>query len=82
MSRIPHPEYRAWLAWKRDQLDCPDRSDQYLMQIAGEIHYVMGNKKWSPSEFRLKFQDTDSAMKRRTPEDAKRALARRRGEDI
>ena len=78
MSRISHREFRTWLAWKRDQLNAPSRSDQYIMQATGHIAHVMSNERWKVSDYKLEFSEAT----RHSPEDAKRALARRRGEDI
>lgn len=78
MSRISHREFRSWLAWRKDQLNSPSRSDQYLMQIAGEVRHVLDGKKWNVSDFMLTFSKTNP----HSPAEARRALARRRGEDI
>lgn len=82
MGRISHREFRTWVAWKKDQFNNPSRIDFYLMQIAGHIAHVMGKKSWSPSDYKILFEFLDKAVKPLTVEDANRALARRRGEDI
>jgi len=40
MQRIPHREYLAWAEHKRLELNRPDRSDYYLMQVAAEIEVI------------------------------------------
>lgn len=56
MRAISHREFRTWIAWRKDQLNNPSRSDYYLMRIAGEIHYVMSKKNWSIKNFKIPFQ--------------------------
>lgn len=56
MGRFTHREFRTWVAWKKDQLNNPSRSDYYLMRIAGEIHHVMSKKAWNVKRFMIKFK--------------------------
>jgi len=56
MQSISHREFRTWVAWRQDQLNNPDRTDYYLMQIAGYVSHVMSGKRWSPKDFMIKFQ--------------------------
>ena len=55
MKDIPHREFRTWVAWRRDQLNNPSRSDYYMMQIAGYVAHVMSKKRWSIKDFVIKF---------------------------
>ena len=56
MQTITHREFRTWVAWNRDQLNNPSRSDYYLMQIAGYVAHVMSGKRWSLKDFVVKFK--------------------------
>lgn len=53
MRAISHREFRTWVAWRKDQLNNPSRSDYYLMRIAGEIHHVMSKKSWNIKNFKI-----------------------------
>lgn len=81
MSRISHREFRTWLAWRKDALNKPSRSDYYLMKLMGFVEHVMSSKAWDLKQYQIKFL-TDGSVRSGDPKEAKRALARRRGEDI
>jgi hypothetical protein len=56
MQSMTHREYLTWLAWLEDQWNVPDRTDYYLMQIAGHVAHVMSRKSWQPGEYQIKFE--------------------------
>lgn len=48
-----HRQLKEQVAWLDDQLNVPSRSDFYMMQVADEVHYVLGKrpKKAKVSDF-------------------------------
>ena len=74
MSMITHREFRTWQAWRKDQLNNPDRHDYYLMQIAGYIKYIMSNKSWNVKDFKIPFSSGEETqeIKKRKLEQSKR----------
>jgi hypothetical protein len=50
-------EMRVWLAWLDMELDKPDRSDHYAMQVACEVRRVLARnpRGIQVGDFRLRF---------------------------
>ena len=57
MNRMSHREYQTRLAWMQKELNTPDRTDFYLMQIAQEVRRVLHKKpaEVNLDQFKLKF---------------------------
>ena len=53
MGSITYREFRTWVAWKKDQWNNPDRTDYYLMQIAGYVKHVMSKKSWNIKDLKI-----------------------------
>ena len=65
---MSHREYRTRMAYLEDQLNEPDRSDYYLMQIAGHVAHVMSKKRWKLDDFKVRFK-TQRSKSGRTVEE-------------
>lgn len=69
---MTHRQFLAWQAWLDEQWDRPDRTDQYLMQIACEV--ARANAKHPDrlrlEHFRLRFGAARPAGRKLTPEEA------------
>lgn len=60
---MTHRQYEVWKRWLREQWQVPDRTDQYLMQIACEVRrgYVKHPGKVSVRQMKLQFGVSDGA---------------------
>ncbi len=56
MESITHREFRTWQAWRKEQLNNPDRHDYYLMQIACYVKHVMSKKSWDVKDMSIDFK--------------------------
>lgn len=74
-GNLTHRQYLAWLAWDREQMNYPDLTQMYLMQIAAEIR--RGNVKSPRSvqieHMRLKFKAERDKKQPSTPKLSKAA---------
>ena len=67
---MSHREYLTRMAWLEENLNDPERSDFYLMQIAQEVRRVLSKKpnKIKLKDFRIKFtpkvENVTSAMQK------------------
>jgi hypothetical protein len=55
-QRISNREFNARIRFLKRQWDAPDRTDYYLMQIAGQIAHIMSKRSWSLDDMKIKFQ--------------------------
>ena len=58
MEKFTHRQYMDWLAWFEQELNNPDRTDHYLMQIAYEVKWgnVKDGKSLKLDHFKLPFK--------------------------
>jgi len=57
MTRMSHREYMTRMAWIQKELNTPDRTDFYLMQVAQEVRRVLHKKPNTVTldQFKIKF---------------------------
>lgn len=69
---LTHREHRTWLAWLRLDMNCPSRSDYYLMQIDFDLRRanVENPKKVLFEDSQLKFNQPVERPKQLTREEA------------
>jgi hypothetical protein len=65
MRAHTYREYLAWLDWLEDQWNVPNRSDNYLIQIAAEIRNVVNS--FSKNSLPVKLKDFILNFKRPKP---------------
>jgi hypothetical protein len=79
MEQTSEREYHAWMAWRAEQWNQPDRTDHYLMQLTNELwrlcHHAFGGKQAPPydrslDEFKISFgpRKEDHRQARPTPQ--------------
>lgn len=44
MEKHSYREYRTWVAWYKEQVFFPERSDYYLMQLAAKMDLLVAEK--------------------------------------
>ena len=85
MQEHTYREYKTWLTWLDEQWHCPNRSDNYLIQVAMEIRKLLntlrifGSRKTpeavDPDDFRVKFVQPGAEKMKTTPETQARSKA-------
>ena len=56
MQSMTNREFRTWSAWLDEQWNEPDRTDYYLMQVAGYVSHVLSKKSWKLDDFKINFK--------------------------
>lgn len=73
---MTHREYRTWQVWLEKQWNEPDRTDHYLMQIAGYVCHVLSKKtRINLGNFKIPFEVIEPAAVK--PQTTKEEATRR-----
>ena len=62
LQKHSHRQYLAWCVWLNSEWNRPNRTDQYLMQIALQVARVLAKHpdKINLSQFKLEFKEANS----------------------